>query len=131
MCFGTFDRLHEGHRFYLRESRKLGDELIAVVSLDSTVRKVKGRPPLLNQDERLRQLASSGLVDKAVLGGDGDKLEAVLREKPEILALGYDQTAFTGSLAEKLKKQGIEARIVRIRPFHPERYKSSILNRRD
>ena len=131
MCFGTFDRLHEGHKFYLKESRKLGNELIAVVSLDDTVKKIKGRLPLLNQNERLNQLADSGLVDKAVLGSSGDKLEVVAKEKPDVLALGYDQVAFTENAAEKLKKRGLEVRIARIKAFHPEKYKSSILNKRE
>ena len=48
---------------------------------------------------------------------------------PDVLSLGYDQTAFTENLAEKLKKKGLEVRISRIKAFHPEKYKSSILNK--
>ena len=132
MCFGTFDRLHEGHRFYLRESRKSGDELIVVVSLDATVQKVKGRLPALGQAARLKQVEASGLADRAVLGSSTDKFEFILKEKPDVIALGYDQKVFTDGIEEKLKERGLaKVRVERIGSFHPEKYKSSILNRRD
>jgi cytidyltransferase-like protein len=41
MTFGTFDVFHPGHRFYLAEARKLGDRLLVIVALDSTVEKIK------------------------------------------------------------------------------------------
>jgi cytidyltransferase-like protein len=41
MTFGTFDVFHPGHRFYLTEARKLGNRLIVIVALDSTVEKIK------------------------------------------------------------------------------------------
>ena len=37
MVFGTFDRLHDGHRFFLREAEKLGTTLFIVVARDSMV----------------------------------------------------------------------------------------------
>ena len=129
MCFGTFDKIHEGHKFYLRESRKLGDELIVIVALDRTVKNVKGKLPLLNQEDRLKHLTNSGLVDKAILGDQHDKLKPVIKERPDVIALGYDQRFFTENLKEKLNKRGLEVKIIRIKPFRPETYKSSILNK--
>lgn len=41
MTFGTFDVFHPGHRFYLSEARKLGNRLLVIVALDSTVEKIK------------------------------------------------------------------------------------------
>ncbi len=41
MCFGTFDILHPGHLYFLRECEKYGDELIVVIARDATVEKVK------------------------------------------------------------------------------------------
>jgi FAD synthetase len=41
MTFGTFDRLHPGHEYYLSEARKYGDCLITVVARDKTVVDIK------------------------------------------------------------------------------------------
>jgi len=41
MATGTFDLLHMGHIYYLREAKKLGDKLAVVVATDSTVRRLK------------------------------------------------------------------------------------------
>ena len=44
MATGTFDLLHMGHIYYLKEAKKLGDILSVVVARDSTVRKLKHEP---------------------------------------------------------------------------------------
>jgi len=41
LVFGTFDGLHDGHRFFLTEARKLGDRLIASVATDEIVERIK------------------------------------------------------------------------------------------
>ncbi|MCD4694128.1 adenylyltransferase/cytidyltransferase family protein, partial [bacterium] len=45
MCFGTFDNLHLGHLFYLKEAKKFGDYLVVVIARDNNVKKIKGRCP--------------------------------------------------------------------------------------
>ena len=35
---GTFDILHPGHLYYLEESKKMGDELWAIVARDANVK---------------------------------------------------------------------------------------------
>ena len=44
MIFGTFDLLHPGHFFVLEEAAKRGDVTV-VVARDSTVKRIKNRPP--------------------------------------------------------------------------------------
>ena len=127
MCFGTFDVLHRGHEHYLREARKLGDFLVVVVALDGTVAAVKGRAPARSEGERLRRVERLGIADRVVLGRSGDKLAVIEDEKPDVLAFGYDQKAFTGSAAGELRKRGLKVEVVRIGAFRPERFKSSLL----
>ena len=43
MVFGTFDGIHDGHRHFLREAKKQGEELIVAVSKDEVVQKLKNR----------------------------------------------------------------------------------------
>lgn len=127
MCFGTFDGLHEGHHFYLREAKKFGDRLIVVVARDATVQTVKGKKSLQSEAQRLADIAAVPEVDKAVLGNIDDKFAIIRTHRPDVLCLGYDQRAFTEQLQERLLAEGFTTTIIRLPPFHPERYKSSKL----
>ena len=130
MCFGTFDLLHEGHKFYLNEAKKLGDYLVVVVARDETVEAVKKQPPLHNESVRVHNLEQLGIADKVILGNTGDKLKVVEDEKPAVIALGYDQTFFTHKIAEKLQQRGLSVEVVRIPAHKPEVYKSSLLRKK-
>lgn len=130
MCFGTFDVLHEGHKFYLTEARKLGDCLVVVVARDGTVASVKNRQPLNDENKRLRNVQRLGIADKVVLGNSGDKLKVVIDEKPGVICLGYDQSFFTEQLKEKLLQRGLKVKVVRLPAFKPDVYKSSLLMKR-
>ena len=130
MCFGTFDLLHEGHKFYLNEAKKLGDYLIVVVARDERVEAVKKQPPLHNERVRVHNLQQLRIADKVILGNTGDKLKVVEDEKPYAIALGYDQTFFTHKIAEKLQQRGLSVEVVRIPAHKPEIYKSSLMKRK-
>ena len=127
MCFGTFDVLHEGHKFYLLEAKKLGGCLVVVVARDGTVKEVKRQQPLNNENERVKNLQKLGIADKVVLGNPGDKLRVVEDEKPQIICLGYDQTFFTDKIKERLGQRVLNVQVVRLPAFHPEKFKSSLL----
>ena len=45
MVFGSFDLVHKGHVNFLKQAKKLGDELIVVVARDDNIEKVKKRKP--------------------------------------------------------------------------------------
>lgn len=124
---GTFDGVHKGHEFFLREAKKLGTWLGVVVARDTTVEAVKGRPPVYNENQRHAFVESLKLADVVVLGYPGDKLKIIDELDPDVIALGYDQTAFTEGLKERLKERGHIVSIERIGSFHPEKYKSSLL----
>src|SRR3989344_4576984 len=108
LVFGTFDGLHEGHKDFFRQAREYGDHLVVVVGKDSTVEKTKNRLPRFNEQERLKVIQESGLVNEARLGNEaapGEKLDPykIVEEiKPDIICLGYDQTFFADKLAEEL-----------------------------
>jgi FAD synthetase len=128
LAFGCFDILHMGHYTYLKNAKKLGDKLIVVVARDSTIRNLKGREPLLDEESRRKLVESLRFVDSAVLGGKGDRYEIIKRIKPSIIALGYDQKQDERTLKKKLGDMGINAKVVRIkRSFNPKQQKSSVL----
>ena len=128
LAFGTYDILHEGHKHFLQQAKSLGDELHVIVALDETVMQVKGRPPHNREAVRLAAVKALPFVDNAVLGNPGDKYAVIEQIRPDIIALGYDQSTFTETLAEELNARGLNPKIVRFREGHePQTFKSSKL----
>jgi FAD synthetase len=131
MAFGTFDFLHPGHLFYLKKALSLGDRLVVVVARDSNVRKIKQRKPLNSEKDRLELVRALGFVDEAVLGDREMRKWAVIKKfHPTAIALGYDQWASVPSLREQLEEVGLRPRIVRIKPYKPEKNSSKKLRAR-
>lgn len=130
LVFGTFDIFHPGHLSFLRQARRHGDRLYAVVARDRTVLAVKKRLPIQAESERLASVKASGLVDEARLGNLGDKYSAIKKIRPQVICLGYDQAYLTSNLAEKLASLDIEAEIIKLRPYRPDIYKSSKIRKK-
>jgi FAD synthetase len=129
LVFGTFDGLHPGHVNFFGQAKKLGDQLIAVVARDATVNVVKGHFPKRSELLRLKAVKQCKLVDEAVLGNLGDPYEIIKKIRPDIIALGYDQTSFITALPEYIKKENLNVEIVRLKPYKPENYKSSLIKK--
>lgn len=127
MAFGTFDLLHPGHLNFLEQAKALGDFLIVSVSRDENAKKFKGRAPVFNERERLRLVSSLKAADKAILGSPNNYLAHIIREKPDIIALGYDQTAFVPKLEHDIQLGKIKVKIVRLKPYKRRYLKSSKL----
>ena len=122
MVFGTFDIIHPGHLYLFEEAKKLGDTLTVIVARDQTVLEVKGRAVQNDENARLKNIENLHIADKVILGNLADKYQVIKEEKPEIIALGYDQRAFVDSLNETLDSK---TKIIRLKPFKEDIYKSS------
>jgi FAD synthetase len=116
MATGTFDLIHMGHIYFLKEAKKLGDELTVVVARDSTVRKMK-HEPVTPEDMRLKIIQELKIVDEAVLGHEDDMYATVEDVKPDIICLGYDQIHDEKNIKIELKKRNINPKIVRLSKF--------------
>lgn len=128
MVFGTFDIFHQGHKNFLKQARKHSDYLITVVARDKTVLAVKKYKPKNNEQKRLKTIKESKLTNKVILGKIRDKYKIILKYKPDIICLGYDQNNFTENLKEILNKRGLKnIKIKRLKPYKPDKYKSSKL----
>lgn len=123
MGFGTFDAVHPGHLFFLRELRKLGDELFVVIARDKNVERIKGQAPLFNEKERLRAVAATGLTDRVMLGHETDFMKVLHAHQPQVLGFGYDQRVDI----EALKVRFPQIEMVRIESYEPHKYKSSLI----
>jgi len=129
MCAGTFDAIHPGHLFYLSEAKKHGDMLVVVVARDETSTTFKGKKPVHNERERIEAVRMLKIVDKAVLGHQGNIFDIIEEIKPDVICLGYDQNVQKQQLEDELKKRGIKADVIRIDAYMPYIYKSSKLKK--
>jgi len=127
LSFGTFDILHPGHTYFLKQAKKYGDFLVVVVARDLTVKKVRGR--MGGNDEKIRKRGVENLkiADQVLLGDENDYYKVLDKVRPDVICLGYDQKSFTDDLEQELRKRKINSKIVRIKSYKPEKYKSSKL----
>jgi FAD synthetase len=121
MVFGTFDLVHKGHESFLRQAQKYGF-VIVVVARDSIVKKLKGRKPLYPERTRASHIRALGIASKVVLGDKDYSLNVINKYKPNVIALGYDQKSFAEFLFGRTA-----VKIVMLKPFKPNVYKSSLL----
>lgn len=129
MVFGAFDILHPGHINFFEQAKKHGNHLVVVVARDNTINQVKNHIPQKPQNDRLEAVQNQPAVDQAVLGYEDDKYRIIREIAPDIICLGYDQIAFTELLETKLKEFDLNTKVVRLKPFYPEKFKSSKLNK--
>lgn len=120
MVFGAFDPLHGGHLNFFSQAKKLGDHLIVVVARDSNIRKIKNREPRVCEEDRLRAVLASKIPDRVVLGDEQDYGKVIKKFRADIIALGYDQ-----KIPESLKNTLKQYKIVTLKAYKPEIYKSS------
>lgn len=122
LTFGTFDKFHKGHEFFLSKAKEYGDFLFVVVARDNNVVKIKGKEPTENEAIRLRKVSEFEVVYEALLGfEDFSQKDSVIDiVNPQIICLGYDQ-------ALNFTPPDLNIQVIRIEAFHPEKYKSSLL----
>jgi len=131
MVFGAFDGLHPGHVDFFKQAKKLGDYLVVSVGTDINVAKFKGKLPLFSEEERLELVANIKIVDEAILGAKHDFYIQIKRVAPDVICLGYDQWSSEAEVLENLKRVGlIHTNVVRLKPFQPERAKSTKLKKK-
>ncbi len=127
IVFGTFGIIHPGHRNFLRQARKHGEYLIVVVARDKTVEKIK-KKNVNHERKRLKNIKDSWLVDEAILGSLTDKYAAIKKYRPDTICLGHDQKYFIDGLKKELERANLKkTKIIRLKPYKPEIYKTSKL----
>lgn len=142
MVFGTFDLLHLGHLNFFHQAKKLvtrrrqgfGGQgyLIVSVGRDKNIKSFKGFVPVHKERTRLNNIKKLKIVDKAVLASLKNPWSHIMREKPDIIALGYDQKIYVDKgginhFRSLLKKKNMNCKLIRLRAFMPQKYKTSIL----
>lgn len=129
MAFGTFDNLHPGHLDYFKQACRFGDELIVVVARDKNVLGIKQRAAQESETVRRRNVGQAlkelKISGKAVLGNLKNRWLVLKKYEPDMICLGYDQKVDLPQLKREIAKFRLFCKIKRLRPYHPEKYKSS------
>jgi FAD synthetase len=120
LVFGTFDRLHPGHEYLLREAGKRG-RLFVIVARDQNVERIKGHKPAQPEDERLAAIQAFAPEADVRLGDATDFLAPVRAIGPDLILLGYDQ-----ALPPGVEEKNLPCPSERLEAFKPEHYKSSL-----
>ena len=118
---GVFDLIHYGHIRLLEEAKKLGGEgsrLVVIVARDETIIKLKGKPPVIPEDQRRAVIEALKVVDEALLGyEDINMLKVIDLIKPNIIAVGYDQQNIEDMTNEAIRTQKLPIKVIRLGRF--------------
>jgi len=128
--FGVFDGVHDGHTFFIKQAKKQGNHLVAIVARDEMVKNLKGKYPKYNEVERINNLLKISDVDLVLLGDPQIETYNTLREiNPDVVYLGYDQKELLNNINKFIKIGNLtKMEIVIGEPHKPELFHSSILN---
>ena len=123
---GVFDIIHPGHIHTLNAAKALGDVLVVVVATDNTAVKMKKRSPIHDQEQRQELVNSLSMVDICLIGQEDDIFKTVNLVRPQIIALGYDQTHQEKFITDGCKRIKLDAKVARLQSPIPESSSSKI-----
>ena len=123
---GVFDIIHPGHINTLNAAKKLGNILVVVVATDKTALKMKKRKPLHSAQLRQELVSSLSMVDICIIGDEEDIFKTVDLVKPQIIALGYDQTHQEKYITEGCRKINLDVTVARLESPIPKTSSSDI-----
>jgi len=113
---GTFDIIHPGHLWFIKKASEYG-ELTVIVARDKNVTKIKGRRPIIPEEQRLEVIKGLKYIDHAILGSEKeDILQVVEKLKPDVLILGPDQDFIqVEEIQNKLKARGLAVKVIKLK----------------
>ncbi|UCD27079.1 MAG: FAD synthase [Candidatus Bathyarchaeota archaeon] len=129
LASGTFDLLHFGHVKYLEEAKGAGGknaDLIVIVARDSTVKKRKGKKPVMPEDQRRSLVESLKVVNEAILGFEDFSIDKVIEKiGPDVIAVGHDQEGIEREVQKAVAEKRFNVQIARIGRFGKKELDSS------
>ncbi|MCC6024315.1 MAG: FAD synthase, partial [Thaumarchaeota archaeon] len=121
LASGAFELLHPGHVRFLVEAKRAGGEgsrLVVVVARDETIRRRKGREPILGEEARKEIISMLKPVDEVILGHVPFSFEKVIEEvKPDIVVFGYDQEDLMREFMKFVESRGLNVKVVKLGKF--------------
>lgn len=115
---GTWDLIHPGHIWLMNKAKERG-HLTVIVARDSTSTRIKGRRPVVPEEQRLEVVRALKPVDEATLGEENhDILKIVEQLKPDLILLGPDQHYDEETMQKDLEKRGLKTKVQRIKEVY-------------
>ena len=114
MLGGAFEIIHPGHLGAISEAKRIGNTLVLVVATDESVEKNKGRPPVTDQASRVALVSSLRQVDVALPGNKGSIYDILLKIRPDVVALGYDQRIGADEVVREAARRGVKITTARL-----------------
>jgi rfaE bifunctional protein nucleotidyltransferase chain/domain len=103
---GSFDLLHAGHLYQIREAKKQGDILLVALNSDDSIRQYKGKDrPIIPLKERMEMMMALEEVDYVTFFEETDPIALLEKIKPDVHANGaeYGENCIE---AAAIKRQG-------------------------
>jgi cytidyltransferase-like protein len=115
LVFGTFDALHSGHIYFLKQAHNFGDRLVVSLARDEFVGSFKGKNTEHSERERTARLLDTGLVEEVYLS---DRIpgsyDLLLKIKPDLICLGYDQDLLEENLRSWLQGRELQIQLEKL-----------------
>jgi FAD synthetase len=128
VVFGIFDGVHDGHRDFFRQAKKMGDELWAIVGRDAVAKQLKGRKPKYGENERVQLVQAEPFVTNALLGDkELSNYSVLVHCNPDIVCMGYDQQELEVDLRRWVHEQGKNIQVYRAKPYRETEFHNSLL----
>ena len=88
---GTFDLFHAGHVNFLKQCKKIGDQVVVYSNTDEFIFDYKGKSPIINYEQRKEVLLSCRYVDDVIpnVGGQDSK-PTIEMVQPDFIVIGSD-----------------------------------------
>lgn len=112
MIFGIFDGRHADHEAVLKETRRYGDHVMAVVAQDHIVQHLLGFLPTANFVERFDKLKTEDAVGEVIIGdADLSAWRIVKQHEPDVVVFSAHQKLLREDLEASLKRLSKKPRI--------------------
>jgi FAD synthetase len=125
MLFGTFDLLHPGHEFILKEAGTRGDVTV-IVARDANVERIKRKKTTHSEQERVDAIKKTFPTYDVRLGNPTDFMAPIRETKPDLILLGYDQR-----MPPTVTEADFGCRVERLPALEPHKYKTSLMKKVD
>lgn len=128
MLFGSFDGIHPGHEYLINRARDISPNIILIIAHDQVIIDIKKQNPIYNLTKRISHLQEK-FADITIVAGDTQVglWSAIKEYRPNTIMVGYDQHGLKRALESIKDKYGFI--IIKADPYHPEKYKSSLLRK--
>jgi len=87
LCGGKFNIVHKGHIYFLEKAKEIGDTLIVIIANDAHNKREYAQP----QTRRKKIIENLEIADKVLIGNEKSFVKTVMKVKPDVITLGYDQ----------------------------------------